>query len=299
MKEYGVGKGVGMDNVGFCRLNNEVLIKKEDGKMKDYVKKDVLGMEYYEVKVEDLGLDKLEELLKDKKNVWDKGVRDWSWSIGKVVKLGREEWLKRMFLCVSMMFNFWEDKEYGVLKSEDVWNWGKCGCDKERFLKEDKWNLRWERYEIVWDVERFLRKYNGKLEEVCGKEVGFWKELNVIWNGGVGDVVGKKVVLCKMILEDMGFKVVESEGWGVGCIDYNVMVMLSVLGIKEIEGRYWDKEELDDIRRWVNGWCVGVCKVKGIDGSVLDGVLFNVGRMLRGKMGSNDLVAKVVGEVNY
>jgi len=103
----------------------------------------------------------------------------------------------------------------------------------------------------------------------------------------------------KMIMEDMGFEVYKGSEWGEMCVDYNVMVMLNYLGIKEIKGGYWDKEELDKIRIWVNGWGKKVCEVKGIGGSELDGVLFMVGRELRSVMGSNDLVAKVVGEVNY
>ena len=276
---------------------NEVLMDKENGKMKY----DVMGLGYKVVGLMELGLDKLDSLLKDKGDIWNKKVRDWSWSIGKVEEVGREEWLERMILCVSLMFNFWEDKGYGELKSESVWEWGKNGCN-ENVLYSDKWNLNYMRFKIVRDVKKLLEEYKGKygsLEMVCKVNMKFWKKLNVVWNGGKGDVVGKKIVLVKMIMEDMGFEVVRGNEWGEGCVDYNVMVMLNYLGIKEIKGGVWNKKELDDIRLWVNGWCKKVCEVKGINGSVLDGVLFMVGRSLRSELGNNDLVPMVLGEVNY
>jgi hypothetical protein len=276
---------------------NVLKVVKEDKVMK----KDVMGLRYYMVKEEELGLDKLEVLLKDKGDVWNKKVRDWSWSIGKVEELGREKWLERMILCVSLMFNFWEDRGYGVLKSESVWEWGKKGCN-ESVLFGDVWNLKDVRYKIVKEVKRLLNDYKkkyGSLEEVCKSSNMFWRRLNWVWNLGREDVVGKKIVLVKMIMEDMGFKVYRGEEWGEGCVDYNVMVMLNYLGIKEIRGGVWNKKELDDIRVWVNGWCKKVCEVKGIDGSVLDGVLFMCGRQLRSELGNNDLVPMVLGEVNY
>ena len=263
------------------------------------VLKDVMGLLYGVVELVELGLDKLEELLKDKGDVWNKGIRNWEWSVGKVKDLGENEWLWRVMLGVSMMFNFWEDKEYGELRSESVWEWCRGDLNEEEFLKE-KWNLRRERWEIVRRVkEEFGWIYEGG-RMVEGLMSGwFWEELNVVWNLGMRDVVGKKVVLFKMICEDMGWKVWKGDRWGEGCVDYNVMVMLNKLGIKKIEGRYWEKEELDNERVWVNGWCKKVCEVKGIGGSELDGVLFMVGRMMRSELGSNDLVAKVRGEVNY
>ena len=262
---------------------------------------DVMGLGYYKVSLVELGLDKLEKLLVNKGDVWNKKVRDWSWSIGKVEELGREKWLERMLMCVSMMFNFWEDKEYGELKSESVWEWGKKGCNVNE-LWGSEWNLNKERVKIGREVKRLLKGYMGKygsIEEVCKSSKMFWRRLNWVWNMNKEDVVGKKIVLVKMIMEDMGFEVYKGKEWGEGCVDYNVMVMLNYLGIKEIKGGYWDKGELDKVRLWVNGWCKKVCEVKGIDGSVLDGVLFMCGRELRKELGNNDLVAKVIGEVNY
>lgn len=263
------------------------------------IMKDVMGFEYGVVNKVELGLNKLEELLKGKGNVWNKGVRNWEWSIGKVEQYGENEWLWRVMLGVGLQFNYWQDKEYGELKSESVWEWCKGDLDEDEFF-EERWNLNWQRWEIVRRVKRefgWIHR-NGRMVEVL-QSGWFWKRLNVVWNLGVGDVVGKKVVLFKMICEDMGWKVWKGMMWGEGCVDYNVMVMLNVLNIRKIEGKVWDKEELDKERVWINGWCKMVCRVKGIGGSELDGVLFMVGRMLRSQMGSNDLVPKVLGEVNY